>query len=270
MVESYFPIEKLLEKLETLTTVKSVVLDAEEKQIHNHRLSDWLGKLKDACYDAEDVLDEFEVENLRRQVMKQRNIGRKFRNFFGSSNPIAFRFRMGHQIKKIRERFDEIAKLRGEFNLIERLDDHQRVVHKEREPTHSKMGNLKHMRRLDLAGNSKIKKLPKSICELQSLQTLNLEGCLELEELPKDIRYLEFRTFVRGDRSIIVLRTLLIANCPRLISLPPAIKYLSSLETLMLWKCESLDLNLNVEMEGEGSHHDCKDTRPHLWRLYRL
>ncbi|GAY59956.1 hypothetical protein CUMW_198430, partial [Citrus unshiu] len=137
MVESYFPIEKLLEKLETLTTVKSVVLDAEEKQIHNHRLSDWLGKLKDACYDAEDVLDEFEVENLRRQVMKQRNIGRKFRNFFGSSNPIAFRFRMGHQIKKIRERFDEIAKLRGEFNLIERLDDHQRVVHKEREPTHS-------------------------------------------------------------------------------------------------------------------------------------
>ncbi|ESR52394.1 hypothetical protein CICLE_v10010866mg, partial [Citrus x clementina] len=122
---------------ETLTTVKSVVLDAEEKQIHNHRLSDWLGKLKDACYDAEDVLDEFEVEDLRRQVMKQRSIGRKFRNFFGCSNPIAFRFRMGHQIKKIRERFDEIAKLRGEFNLIERLDDHRRVVHKERESTHS-------------------------------------------------------------------------------------------------------------------------------------
>ncbi|KAH9648411.1 hypothetical protein KPL70_025574 [Citrus sinensis] len=123
--------------VETLTTVKSVVLDAEEKQIHNHRLSDWLGKLKDACYDAEDVLDEFEVEDLRRQVMKQRSIGRKFRNFFGCSNPIAFRFRMGHQIKKIRERFDEIAKLRGEFNLIERLDDHRRVVHKERESTHS-------------------------------------------------------------------------------------------------------------------------------------
>ncbi|KAH9679151.1 hypothetical protein KPL71_026004 [Citrus sinensis] len=159
MVESYFPIEKLLEKLgsfayeelllfcgvkndlqklkETLTTVKSVVLDAEEKQIHNHRLSDWLGKLKDACYDAEDVLDEFEVEDLRRKVMKQRSIGRKFRNFFGSSNPIAFCFRMGHQIKKMRERFDEIAKLRGEFNLIERLDDHRRVGHKEREPTHS-------------------------------------------------------------------------------------------------------------------------------------
>ncbi|KAL9411785.1 hypothetical protein AB3S75_045399 [Citrus x aurantiifolia] len=738
MVESFFPIEKLLEKLgssaceelllfcgvkndlqklkETLTTVKSVVLDAEEKQAHNHRLSVWLGKLKDAYYDAEDVLDEFEVEDLRRQVMKQRSIGRKFRNFFGSSNPIAFHFRMGHQIKKIRERFDEIAKLRGEFNLIERLDDHRRVVHKEREPTHSfvlssdiigrdkdrekiiellmqtsdgesetvsvvpivglgglgktalaklvyndqmveehfelkiwicvsedfgerqimtkiiksitgqnqgdldtdrlkrilrdhlnskryllvmddvwnedpeawrklkslllggangskilvttrsrkvasirtkimkcafkeerdkhpnlvkigeeivkkcggiplavrtlgsvlygstdkrdwelvgeneiwkseekandilhvlrlsynqlpphpkqcvaycsifpkdyqfnshtlvqfwmahgllqshnknedledigirylkellsrsffqdltfgilgvetfsfkmhdlmhdlallvakdeslvvnsdcqsipkrvrhlsfaaanasrndfssllsdlgrvrtilfstddgktsqsfvescisksqflrvlnlsefalevcprKMGNLKHMRCLDLSRNYKIKKLPKSICELQSLQALILEGCLELEELPKDIRYLvSLRVFAltikqkslqeSGIRSLgslrclsisdcrdlehlfeeidqlSLLRTLYIVSCPRLISWPPAIKYLSSLETLILSDCESLDLNLNVEMEGEGSNHDRKNTRPHLRRVF--
>ena len=133
MVESFLPLEKLTEKLgsrafqellsfycvkndveklkETLTTVKSVVLDAEEKQVHSHQLRDWLEKLKDACDDAEDVLDEFEVEDLRRQVMKQRSIRRKLSNFFRSSNPIAFRFRMGHQIKKIRERFDEIPKL---------------------------------------------------------------------------------------------------------------------------------------------------------------
>ncbi|KDO39460.1 hypothetical protein CISIN_1g038265mg [Citrus sinensis] len=159
MVESFFPIEKLLEKLgsfayeelllfcgvkndleklkETLTTVKSVVLDAEEKQVHSHQLRDWLEKLKDACYDAEDALDEFEVEDLRRQVIKQRSIGRKLRNFFGSSNPIAFCFRMGHQLKKIRERFDEIANMMGKFNLTLRLDDHRRVVHEEREPTHS-------------------------------------------------------------------------------------------------------------------------------------
>ena len=58
MVESFLPLEKLMEKLgsrafeelslfycvkndaeklkETLTTVKCVVLDAEEKQVHNH------------------------------------------------------------------------------------------------------------------------------------------------------------------------------------------------------------------------------------------
>ncbi|KAH9648423.1 hypothetical protein KPL70_025580 [Citrus sinensis] len=160
MVESYFPIEKLLEKLggfayeelllfcgvkndleklkETLTIVKSVVLDAEKTQVQNDRLSVWLGNLKDACYDAEDVLDEFEVEDLRRQVMKQRSIGRKFRNFFGSSNPIAFRFRMCQQIKKVRERFDEIANMMHKFDLTARLDDRSwRIVHEERERTHS-------------------------------------------------------------------------------------------------------------------------------------
>ncbi|ESR34614.1 hypothetical protein CICLE_v10006631mg [Citrus x clementina] len=159
MVELFFPIEKLLEKLgsfayeellffyglkndleklkKTLTIVKSVVLDAEEKQVHSHQLRDGLEKLKDACYDAEDVLDEFEVENLRRQVIKQRSIGRKLRHFFGSSNPIAFRFKMGHQIKKIRERFDEITSMMGKFNLTPRLDDHRQGLHEEREHTHS-------------------------------------------------------------------------------------------------------------------------------------
>ena len=44
-----------------LTTVKDVLLDAEEKQANNNQLRNWLQKLKDACYDAEDVLDEFEI-----------------------------------------------------------------------------------------------------------------------------------------------------------------------------------------------------------------
>ncbi|KAH9679141.1 hypothetical protein KPL71_025996 [Citrus sinensis] len=160
MVESFLPLEKLTEKLgsrafqellalycvkndaeklkETLTTVKRVVLDAEEKQVHSHQLRDWLEKLKDACDDAEGVLDEFEVEDLRRQVMKQRSIGRKLRNFFGSSNPVAFRFRMCQQIKKVRERFDEIGNMMHKFDLTARLDDRSwRIVHEERESTHS-------------------------------------------------------------------------------------------------------------------------------------
>ena len=69
-----------------LTTVKAVLLDAEGKQAHDNHLRVWLQQLKDACYDAEDVLDEFEIEALRRQVPKQRSIGSKVSNFFSSSD----------------------------------------------------------------------------------------------------------------------------------------------------------------------------------------
>ncbi|EOY10159.1 LRR and NB-ARC domains-containing disease resistance protein, putative [Theobroma cacao] len=135
-------VEKLIEKLATvayqeislawgvqtdfqrlndiLTTVKDVLLDAEENQARNNQLRNWLQKLKDACYDAEDVLDEFQIEAWRRQVLKQRNIGKKVRNFFSSSNPVAFRFRMAHKIKKVTERFGEIAALKANFHLAER------------------------------------------------------------------------------------------------------------------------------------------------------
>ncbi|XVF30529.1 hypothetical protein REPUB_Repub16aG0065900 [Reevesia pubescens] len=131
-------VQSHLEKLKkTLTTIKAVLLDAEEKQAHDHQLRVWLQELKDACYDAEDVLDEFEIEALREQVLKQRSIGKKVRNFFSSSNPLAFRFRMAHKIKNITERFGEIAALKTNFHLIERHDlGPSHVLRLERE-THS-------------------------------------------------------------------------------------------------------------------------------------
>ncbi|XVF41677.1 hypothetical protein PTKIN_Ptkin01aG0299200 [Pterospermum kingtungense] len=126
-----------LQKLQKiLTTVKAVLLDAEAKQAHDNQLQVWLQDLKDACYDAEDVLDEFEIDALRRQVLKQRSIGSKVSNFFSSSNPLAFRFRMAHKIKNVTERFGEIAALRNNFHLTERHGDTNHAVRLDRE-THS-------------------------------------------------------------------------------------------------------------------------------------
>ncbi|KHN14951.1 Putative disease resistance protein [Glycine soja] len=55
----------------TLSLVKAVLLDAEQKQEHNHELQEWLRQLKSVFYDAEDnVLDEFECQTLRKQLLK--------------------------------------------------------------------------------------------------------------------------------------------------------------------------------------------------------
>ncbi|KDP26046.1 hypothetical protein JCGZ_21079 [Jatropha curcas] len=73
-------LEGELKKLEDiLSTVKAVLLDAEEKQATNRELRVWLAKLKEALYDAEDVLDEFECETKRRQVLKLYGITTKKR-----------------------------------------------------------------------------------------------------------------------------------------------------------------------------------------------
>ncbi|KAF2307983.1 hypothetical protein GH714_034069 [Hevea brasiliensis] len=111
-----------LKKLEdVLMTIKAVLLDAEEKQVSNNDVRVWLIKLKDVLYDAEDVLDEFECETQRKQLLKlYGSTAKKVGRFFSSSNPLAFSFKMGHKIKQIREQLDEIASHKAKFHLNER------------------------------------------------------------------------------------------------------------------------------------------------------
>ncbi|RDX62447.1 Disease resistance protein RPP13, partial [Mucuna pruriens] len=55
---------------DTLSIVKGVLLDAEQKQEHKHGLREWLKQIQNLCFDAEDVLDGFECQHLRKQVVK--------------------------------------------------------------------------------------------------------------------------------------------------------------------------------------------------------
>ncbi|KAM4070545.1 hypothetical protein ACB094_12G172800 [Castanea mollissima] len=118
-------VESDLRRLEnTLSNVKAVLLDAEDQQVHNEELTVWLGQLREVFYDAQDVLDEFEYEALRKQVAKmQGSTTRKVRRFFSSSNPLIFRTKMVHKVKEIRARLDEVAADRAKFHLSPRSDD---------------------------------------------------------------------------------------------------------------------------------------------------
>ena len=122
---------------DTSSTIRALLLDAEEKQATNHPIRDWLGKLKDAFYDAEDIVDEFEYEALRRQVVARGSSAAKARSFFSSPiSSVAFNLKMGHRVKKIRERLDKIAADKSKFNLIEGVPNMPILLSK-REMTHS-------------------------------------------------------------------------------------------------------------------------------------
>ncbi|XP_059439482.1 putative disease resistance protein RGA4 [Corylus avellana] len=122
----------------TVSTIKAVLLDAEDKQVAgNHAVRDWLGKLEDAMYDADDLLDAISTEALRRQIMTRDKKAKKVRIFFSKSNQIAYRLKMAHKIKAIRERLDAINALARDFHLKVRHVETLVGGNRERDNTHS-------------------------------------------------------------------------------------------------------------------------------------
>ena len=128
-----FGLRKEIAKVqETLSTIRDVLLDAEEQQGKSHAVENWVRRLKDVIYDADDLLDDFTAYELRRQG----GIARQVSDFFSSSNPVGSRFKMGHKIADIKERLDGIANDISKFNFIPRVTANLRVENSGRE-THS-------------------------------------------------------------------------------------------------------------------------------------
>ncbi|KAK8700223.1 hypothetical protein V6N13_018624 [Hibiscus sabdariffa] len=99
-----------LESLQsTFTTIQAVLRDAEQKRWKNEAIKNWLGKLEQAAYDLEDVLDDFQSE--------ARGSGSKLSTFFSLQNPLLFRSIMARRVKSARERVDAIAAERIKLHL---------------------------------------------------------------------------------------------------------------------------------------------------------
>ncbi|XP_030941520.1 putative disease resistance protein RGA1 [Quercus lobata] len=136
-VGSIWGFEDDLEKMSnTVSTIQAVLGDAEEQQGSNHQVKNWLMKLREAVFDADDLLSEFSTHVLRQNVMGGGKMTKKVRVFFSSSNQLAFGFKMARKIKAMRERFNDIAKDRNNFQLVERPLG-TAVVTRKRDQTHS-------------------------------------------------------------------------------------------------------------------------------------
>ena len=132
-ISSAWGVQSDLKKLKlTLSAIKAVIKDAQQKQASDERLKIWLGELKDVLTDAENVLDEFQYQVLQKKVMKTYGSS----HFFSSSNPLAVRFAMAHKIKGVRESLDAIDAVKNTFNLAQGLED-KKISMRERRETHS-------------------------------------------------------------------------------------------------------------------------------------
>ena len=91
-ISLYWGLKDELNKLEsTFRTIQLVIHDAELKQRKNEVLQNWLRMLKDAAYDAENILDRIATEGLRQRVISERGMRYQLMSFLSSRYPLKFR-----------------------------------------------------------------------------------------------------------------------------------------------------------------------------------
>ncbi|XP_049362300.1 disease resistance protein RGA2-like [Solanum verrucosum] len=98
------------------STIQTVLEDAQEKQLKDKAIKNWLQKLNAAAYKVDDLLDECKYEAAR---LKQSRLGRYH------PRTIAFRHKIGKRIKEMMEKLDAIAKERTDFHLHEKIIERQ-------------------------------------------------------------------------------------------------------------------------------------------------
>lgn len=91
--------------------IENVLKDAKDKQVGSHQLKEWLRKLEEAAYNAEDLQEMFESEALLLHAKKQARI-----------LPLSFsetrlKSSSAKKIKKLLSRLEDIARERNEFFL---------------------------------------------------------------------------------------------------------------------------------------------------------
>ncbi|XLS80485.1 hypothetical protein HN51_046316 [Arachis hypogaea] len=105
----------------SLRTINAYLIDAENKQAKNCSIDEWLKQLREALDDAGDILDEIEYEAKLNEVIKMYgSICTKVRRFFSyTSNPLAFRIRMAHKIKDMKQKMDEKIREGRKLGIVE-------------------------------------------------------------------------------------------------------------------------------------------------------
>ncbi|KAL3725294.1 hypothetical protein ACJRO7_030322 [Eucalyptus globulus] len=108
---------RLLQKLKTaLLSANAVLDDAEEKQMTNDHVREWLDDLKDAVYDADDLFDEIATEDLKREAgVEPRALVSKVWRFAADAR----RSKLGDELERVLERLESVVKQREVLGLRE-------------------------------------------------------------------------------------------------------------------------------------------------------
>ncbi|KAH7677350.1 P-loop containing nucleoside triphosphate hydrolase protein [Dioscorea alata] len=114
-------VNKQLQKLQySLLLIQPLIEDAEARQLTDKAIRCWLVRLKDAVYDAEDILDEAKTHELviQRKAQLSGRPRSKVREFFSlDHNPLLFKLQLGKKLRNVNERINELIEEIDKFKL---------------------------------------------------------------------------------------------------------------------------------------------------------
>ncbi|KAK3219945.1 hypothetical protein Dsin_013915 [Dipteronia sinensis] len=116
--------KEIIKLTNNFRAIQVVLVDAEQRQVKEAAVGVWLDMLKDASYDMDDVLDEWNTAILKLQIEGVENVQipkKKVRFVFSSPcicfRQVALRHDIGVKIKEINENLDSIAEEKDKYNL---------------------------------------------------------------------------------------------------------------------------------------------------------
>ncbi|OEL17577.1 hypothetical protein BAE44_0021403 [Dichanthelium oligosanthes] len=117
---------------DNMESIKAFLADAERRRITDQSVQRWARKLKDAMYDATDILDLCQLEADRRRESKRGGSNLKEKVPAGCFQPLLFCLRnpvfaheIGSRVKELNQRLDGIYKGPAKFNFITNISSYE-------------------------------------------------------------------------------------------------------------------------------------------------
>jgi hypothetical protein len=127
-VQMLFGVSGEIEKMETnLKDLKNFLADADRRNITDHSVQSWVGELRDAMYEATNILDICQLKAMERG--KSQDAGCLNPVLFCMRNPL-HAHKIGSRIKNLNQRLEGIRKRSMGFGFIHlsSYEDHRRRV----------------------------------------------------------------------------------------------------------------------------------------------